>query len=105
MEALGAPWAARNTAGWTRSISLCGMTVSLVCRGDVGIGMCISTSAGRFRGNLLEKMEKNMSLSLGDSCYKTQTGEIRHTIPVEQGFKPWLKIGIPRSFKKYWVLA
>lgn len=55
---LGARWAARNTAGRTRRISLCGMTVSLVCRGDVGAGMCISTCDGRLREHLLEKMEK-----------------------------------------------
>lgn len=79
---------------------------SLVRRGGAGIGLRISTCAGRFRENLLEKMEKNMSLFFKEIlAIKLKLEEITHTIRVEQGLKPWLKIGISRSFKKYRVLA
>lgn len=51
-------------------------------------------------------MEKNMSLFFKEIlAIKLKLEEITHTIRVEQGLKPWLKIGISRSFKKYRVLA
>lgn len=105
MGALGAPWAARRGARADPEDAPLRPDGFISTQRGSRHRPAYFNLCGRFRENLLEKMEKKSLFLKEILAIKLKLEEITHTIRVEQGLKPWLKIGISRSFKKYRVLA